>query len=168
MKDQRLVLRHKTSGKIASRKDQATKALILEAKRLNDVGDGAGITALLLPSSPQENAQIKKIEKIYAVSQVSARPGKGNKTTKNKIQTAVANDDLIAKLGVLYEDHLRGKLDPHTISAKAITRWLKKQLKDTGSKAYRTVLQSAPILLEVEYGDRWWADTFAARKKTQS
>jgi hypothetical protein len=34
MKKQRLVLRHKKSGKIASRTDQAIKALSLEAQRL--------------------------------------------------------------------------------------------------------------------------------------
>ena len=166
---QSLVLRHKTSGKIASRRDQRMKALVLEAQCLNDVGLGAGITSLLLPTSPQDKVEMSKIGEIYEVSRVKTRSGKQSKTTvKKSLQTAIADDELIANLALLYEGYIGEKLGPHTISAKAFTRWLKKQLKDTGSKAYGTVLESAPILLEGEYGDRWWADTFGARKKTQS
>ena len=169
MKKQRLVLRHKKSGKIASRKDQAIKALILEAQRLTDGGLGAGITSLLLPTSPQAKAEIDEIREIYTVCLVKPRPGKKSKTTVNKaIQTALADDELIAKLAVMYEEQMGNKPGPHTVSAKAFTHWLKNQLKKTESDAYRTVIKVAPILLEVEYSERWWADNFAERRKTQS
>jgi hypothetical protein len=100
---------------------------------------------------------------------VKPRPGKKSKTTvKKAIQTALADDELIAKLAVMYEEHIGNKPGPHTVSAKAFTHWLKNQLKKTESEAYRTVIKVAPILLEVEFSERWWADNFAERRKTQS
>jgi hypothetical protein len=53
-------------------------------------------------------------------------------------------------------------------SVKAFTRWLKKELKDTKSIAYKTARKLAPVLVEVERSDRWWEFAFAERRKTQS
>ena len=61
MMGQRLVLRSKSTGKIASRKDQGQKALAIEAQRLTNEGFSGGITSLLLPKSAKEKAEINAI-----------------------------------------------------------------------------------------------------------
>jgi hypothetical protein len=71
-------------------------------------------------------------------------------------------------LAVLYDKSIENSQAPNLTSAKAITRWLKRELIRKNSAAYSVVLHKAPILLDVERSDRWWADAFAQRKKTQS
>lgn len=169
MNAQRLVLRNKASGKIASRKDQRRIALILEAERLAAGGQGGGITSLLLPNSPREKAGLAKIRKIYTVCRVKTRPGsKSRMGDRNTLHSAVNDDFLIAKLAVLFGEHIGDKPGPQMTSVKAFTRWLKKELKNTKSIAYKTALKLAPVLLEVERSDRWWESAFAERRKTQS
>ena len=90
VRPEHLVLRHKASGKIASRKDQKAKALIMEAQRLIDDGLGGGITSLLVPKSAKDKAEIAKMGKIYAVSRVGARRGDKSGTSDRKLlKTAV-------------------------------------------------------------------------------
>ena len=72
---QRLVLRNKSTGKIASRKDQGQKALVIEAQRLTKQGLSAGITSLLLPQTPKEIAEIGAIAAIYDIDKVKTRRG---------------------------------------------------------------------------------------------
>ena len=169
MNAQRLVLRNKASGKIASRKDQRRIALILEVERLAAGGQGGGITSLLLPNSPEEKAGLAKIRKIYTVCRVKTRPGtKSRMSDRNALHLAVNNDFLIAKLAVLFGEYIGNKPGPQMKSVKAFTRWLKNELKNTKGIAYKTALKLAPVLLEVERSDRWWESAFAERRKTQS
>jgi hypothetical protein len=169
MKVKHFVLRHKSSGKIASRLDQRSKALILEAQRLTDDSLGGGITSLLLPTSVEKKNEIVKIGKIYTSCLVSSRPGaKSGKSDRKALKAALANDHLIAKLVVLYAKYIGGKPAAQTISSKAFTGWFKKELNKTKSNVYQTVLTLAPVLLEVERNDRWWGIAFAKRRKTQS
>ncbi len=169
MNAQRLVLRNRVSGKIASRKDQRRIALILEVERLAAGGQGGGITSLLLPNSPQDKAELAKIRKIYTICRVKARPGSKSRTSdRNALHLAVNDDSLIAKFAVLFGKHIGDKPGPQMTSVKAFTRWLKKELKNTKSIAYKTALKLAPVLLEVERNDRWWESAFAERRKTQS
>ena len=169
MNAQRLVLRNRVSGKIASRKDQRRIALILEVERLAAGGKGGGITSLLLPNSPKEKAELAKIRRIYTACRVKARPGSKSKTSdRNALHLAVNDDSLIAKFAVLFGKHIGDKPGPQMTSVKAFTRWLKKELKNTNSIAYKTALKLAPVLLEVDRNDRWWESAFAERRKTQS
>jgi hypothetical protein len=169
MRDEKLVLRHKASGKIASRKDQEYKALTLHAQQLTASGRGGGIISLGLPTSVKDQNEMVQIAKTYSVSRVTARAGNNSETSdKKQLKAALANDELIAKLAVLYGKHIGEKPGPHTISSKAFTGWLKKELTNNKSIAYKTALKLAPVLLEVERNDRWWESAFAERRKTQS
>jgi len=169
MKGEKLVLRHKASGKIASRKDQESKALTLHAQQLTASGRGGGIISLGLPTSVQDQNEMVRIGETYCVSRVKARPGDNAETSdKKQLQAALTNDELIAKLAVLYGKHIGEKPGPHTISSKAFTRWLKKEFNNTQSMAYKAARSLAPVLLEQERGDRWWACAIAERQKTQS
>lgn len=169
VRPEHLVLRHKASGKIASRKDQKAKALIMEAQRLIDDGLGGGITSLLVPKSAKDKAEIAKMGEIYAVSRVGARRGNKSGTSDRKLlKTAVKNDVLIAKLAVLFGAFVGKKPGPHAIAAKAFTRWLKVELTKKNSAAYQIALTDGHILFDVDRGDRWWADAFSQRRKTQS
>ena len=165
----RFVLKSKSTGKIASRKDQGAKALTLEAQRLTNEGSGGGIPSLLLPKSTKEKAELATIDEIYKVSRVKTRESEKNgKSNKAALAEALKDDDLIARLAVLYGKSIEKSQAPNLTSAKAISRWLKRELGCKNSAAYSLVLHKAPILLNVERSDRWWADAFAQRKKTQS
>ena len=169
MKNEKLVLRNKATGKIASRRDQESKALSLHAQQLTASGQGGGIVALMLPTSVKDKNEMVRIGETYSVSRVKARPGNNAETSdKKQLQAAMTNDELIAKLAELYRKHRGEKPGPHTISSKAFTGWFKKELKNTESIAYKTALKLAPVLLEVERNDRWWEAAFAERRKTQS
>ena len=166
---QRLVLKSKKTGKIASRKDQGQKALAIEAQRLTNQGLSGGITSLLLPKSAKEKAEIEAIKEKYKVDKVITRMGEQSlKSDKTSLAKALKDDDLIGKLAVLYGNYIGNSEAPHLTSAKAFSRWLKGELAHKKSNVYSIVLNKAPILLEVERGDRWWADAFAQRRKTQS
>lgn len=166
---QRLVLKSKKTGKIASRKDQGQKALAIEAQRLTNEGLSGGITSLLLPKSAKEKAEIEAIKEKYKVDKVITRTGEQSlKSDKTSLAKALKDDDLIGKLAVLYGNYIGNSEAPHLTSAKAFSRWLKDELAHKKSNVYSIVLNKAPILLEVERGDRWWADAFAQRRKTQS
>jgi hypothetical protein len=169
MMGQRLVLRSKSTGKIASRKDQGKKALVIEAQRLTNQGLSGGITSLLLPQSAKEKAEIAAIKEKYEVDKVKTRRGEQTgKGDKAKLTKALKDDDLICKLAVLYGNSIGNIQAPHLTSAKAFNRWLKDELARKNSTVYAIVLERAPILLNVERSDRWWADAFAQRRKTQS
>lgn len=166
---QRLVLKSKKTGKIASRKDQGQKALAIEAQRLTNEGLSGGITSLLLPKSAKQKAEIEAIKEKYKVDKVITRTGEQSlKSDKTSLAKALKDDDLIGKLAVLYGNYIGNSEAPHLTSAKAFSRWLKGELAHKKSNVYSIVLNKAPILLEVERGDRWWADAFAQRRKTQS
>ncbi len=166
MTDNRLVLRHKGTGKIASRRDHLNKALALESQRLTDVGHGGGLTTLLLPNSPKEKTNLNKIAEIYTVCWVkprrSSQSGLGD---RKQLQLALADDDFIVKLLVLFVEHTKNKPGPQGTSAKAFTRWLKTQLKKPSSAAAKVVRADYEVLHYVERGERWWADAFAQRRK---
>ena len=160
------MLRHKTSRKIASRPKQRTEAMTLEAQRLDDNDIGGGIASLLLPTSPEEEVSVAKIAGIYTADRVKARPGA--KSDRKKLKAAMENDELFAKLVCLYSEHNGDESGPQTNSVKAFTRWLKAVLQCRGSPAYPVILKLAPVLLEVERGDRWWESAMSKRRKTQS
>lgn len=164
--DGHLVLKRKDSGKVASRKDQQKIALTLRAQQLTNEGKGGGIVSLLLPRSPKEKDKISKIKKIYFVQKVKPRPGKKSlKVDRLLLSEAVNNDELIFKLSVEFHAFLGNSPSPHAISYKAFSRWVKVELAKKDSAAYIIVYQLAPILLEIERGDRWWSDALAMRKK---
>lgn len=166
---QRLVLRSKSTGKIASRNDQGQKALVIEAQRLTNQALSGGITTLLLPQSAKEKAEIEAIKEKYYVDKVKTRRGEQTgKGDKAKLAKALKDDDLIGKLAVLYGNSIGNSEAPHLTSAMAISVWLKRELVRKNSAVYSVVLEKAPILLNVERSDRWWADAFAQRRKTQS
>ena len=162
----RLVLRHRVSGKIASRKDQGSKALILEAQRFTNKGLGGGIASLLVPSTTKEKNDLAKIRAIYKVSRVKTRPGKKSGTSDRKaLSKFFSNDDLICKLVVEFAGFFQNKRYPHARSIKAFTVWLERELTKTKSRVFELVSERAPVLLEVKRSERWWADAFAQRKK---
>jgi hypothetical protein len=166
MTDEHLVLRHKASGKISSSSDQGNKALIFESQRLTDIGLGGGIVSLLVPTSPQAKAEIAKIGEIYKTSRVTARPGnKSGASDKKALQAGVANDELMATLAALFQQNIADTADSCKTSAKLFVEWLTKELQNKNSSAYKTVRMLAPVMLEVKRSDRWWADTFAQRRK---
>ena len=166
--DGHLVLKRKDSGKIASRKDQKKIALTLKAQQLTDDGQGGGIVSLLLPNSPQEKNKISEMANIYDVASVKPRSGKKTgKVDRLELSAAVNNDELICKLAVQFGTFVEKNPSPHAISAKAFSRWLKGELAKKDSVVYRIVYKHAPILLELERGDRWWEDALALRKNAE-
>ena len=169
MTGKRLVLISKSSGKIASRKDQAEKAIVLKAVQLSYGAQAGGIPAMLLPRSQKEQDEITSMGAIYDVSVVKTRPGKKSGTSDRKaLREALKNDDLICQLAVQFGKYVGNKSLPHSTSKKAFIHWLNVELKDKTSSIYQIVSKQAPVLLEVEPNDRWWADAFAERRKTQS
>lgn len=169
MSGERLVLRNKTSGKIASRSDQITKAIVLKAIELSNGDQNNGIPSLLVPRSTKEKDEISAIDKIYEVCLVKSRPGKKSGTSdKKRLLDAQNNAVLFAKLSVHFGKFVGDNPLPHAISGKAFSKWLKGELKKNNSKVYLIAKEHAPVLLEVEREDRWWADSYARRRKTQS
>jgi hypothetical protein len=137
--------------------------MTLEAQRLDDNGIGGGIAALLLPTSPDDAVSVARIAGIYTAERVKARPGA--KSDRKKLKAAMENDELFAKLDCLYSEYIGDEPGPYTKSVKAFTRWLKAGLQYRGSPSYRVILNLAPVLLEVELGDRWWTSAIAGRRK---
>ena len=169
MTGKRLVLISKSSGKIASRKDQAEKAIVLKAVQLSYGAQAGGIPAMLLPRSQKEQDEITSMGAIYDVSVVKTRPGKKSGTSDRKaLREALKNDDLICQLAVQFGKYVGNKSLPHSTSKKAFIHWFNVELKDKKSSIFHIVSKQAPVLLEVEPNDRWWADAFAERRKTQS
>lgn len=163
MRGEHLVLRHKTSRKIASRPKQRVEAMTLEARRLDDNGIGGGIASLLLPTSPDDAVSVARIAGIYTAERVKARPGA--KSDRKKLKAAMENDELFAKLDCLYSEYIGDEPVAQSNSVKAFTRWLKAGLQCPGSPAYQVVRSLASVLLEVELGDRWWTSAIAGRRK---
>jgi len=169
MSGERLVLRSKATGKIASRADQVKKAITLKAVELTTDCKTMGIPNLLLPQSATEKAEIDAISDKYDACTVKVRSGKKSGTSdKKKLQDALKDDDFIGKLAVHFGEFVGDIASPHAISAKAFSRWLKNELSKKNSNVYRMTFEQAPVLLEVERSDRWWADAFSQRRKTQS
>lgn len=167
--NEQLALRHKISGKIASRKDQGRVAIQLEALRLEGGAKGGGIVSFLLPRSLPDRATVKAVERLYEVSRVATRPGKpGYTTVKKSIQLALANDDFMTRLAVAFTSYVGTKAGPHSTSALAFANWLKRELSNKRSSTYKMVSSAAPTLLECERGARWWIDALNQRRKTQS
>lgn len=164
-----LVLKNKQSGKIASRKDRSAMALRLAARHLTEAGKGGGIVSLLLSKTEQEFAKLAAVACKNELSQVTPRRGKPHRLTERQaVRMAINNDALIVQLAEAYFADIGAQSGPHATSAKAFISWIKKQLADPESRGYKVVLKLAPVLLEVERGDRWWADAIAGRRKTQS
>ena len=163
------MLRHKASKKIASRRNQSSEAMTLEAQRLTDDGVGCGITSLLLPTSLKGEVAIAKIGEIYTADRVKARPGgKSGNSDQKRLKAALGNDELFAKLVCLYLKDIGSDPGPQTKSVKAFTRWIKAELQRQSSPAHRVVRSLAPVLLEAGRGDRWWESAISERRKTQS
>jgi hypothetical protein len=169
MSGERLVLKSKATNKIASRADQGKKAITLKAVELTTDGKAMGIPALLVPQSSNEKAEIAAIGEKYDACFVKVRAGKkSGSSDKKKLQDALKDDDFIGKLAVHFGKFVGDIPTPHAISAKAFSRWLKNELSKKNSNVYRMTFEQAPELLEVERSDRWWADAFSQRRKTQS
>jgi hypothetical protein len=158
MMGQRLVLKSKKTGKIASRKDQGQKALTIKAQQLFNQGFSGGITDSLLPQSLEEQAEIQAINDLYQIDKVKTRRGRQSRQSdKARLAKALQNDCLIIKLLEMYFKHIT--------SVKAFIRWLKGEITRKNSAAFTLISIEEPILLNVERGYRWWADAFAQRKK---
>ncbi len=162
-----LVLKSKSTGKVAARPDRAQKALQLEAKRLTESGAGGGITGLLLPKTEDEIVKLEAINRTYEVGVVKAR-----KITRSsdrvRVTVALMNDQLMAELAVLYGQTIEHPTSARKISAQAFLQWLRREMLSKKGPAYLAVRKLAPILLNVERSDRWWGDAISARRKVQS
>lgn len=169
MSGERLVLKSKATGKIASRADQGKKAITLKAVELTTGCKAMGILSLLVPQTSKEKAEIAAIGNKYDACFVKVRAGKKSGTSdKKKLQAALKDDDFIGKLAVHFGMYVGDTPSPHAISAKSFSRWLKNELSNKNSIIYRITFEQAPVFLEIERGNRWWADAFAERRKTQS
>ena len=169
MSGERLVLKSKATGKIASRADQGKKAITLKAVELTTGCEAMGIPSLLVPQTSKEKAEIAAIGNKYDASFVQVRAGKKSGTSDKKmLLEASKNDNLFAKLAVHFEKFVGDNPKAHALSAKAFSRWLKTELSKKDSTVYLIAIKHAPVLLEVERNDRWWADAYAKRRKSQS
>ena len=169
MSNERLVLKSKATGKIASRADQGKKAITLKAVELTTGCEAMGIPSLLVPQTSKEKAEIAAIGNKYDASFVQVRAGKKSGTSDKKmLLEASKNDNLFAKLAVHFEKFVGDNPKAHALSAKAFSRWLKTELSKKDSTVYLIAIKHAPVLLEVERNDRWWADAYAKRRKSQS
>ena len=169
MSGERLVLKSKATGKIASRADQGKKAITLKAVELTTGCEAMGIPSLLVPQTSKEKAEIAAIGNKYDASFVQVRAGKKSGTSDKKmLLEASKNDNLFAKLAVHFEKFVGDNPKAHALSAKSFSRWLKTELSKKDSTVYLIAIKHAPVLLEVERNDRWWADAYAKRRKSQS
>ena len=169
MSGERLVLKSKATGKIASRADQGKKAITLKAVELTTGCKAMGIPSLLVPQTSKEKAEIAAIGNKYDASFVKVRAGKKSGTSDKKmLLEASKNDNLFAKLAVHFEKFVGDNPKAHALSAKAFSRWLKTELSKKDSTVYLIAIKHAPVLLEVKRNDRWWADAYAKRRKSQS
>jgi hypothetical protein len=99
---------------------------------------------------------------------VKVRSGKkSGASDKKRLQAALEDDDFIGKLAVHFGKFVGNIPSPHAISAKAFSRWLKNELTNKNSIIYQITFKQAPVLLEIERSDRWWADAFAKRKNAE-
>jgi len=162
-----LVLKSKSTGKVASRPDQAQKALQLEAKRLSGIRAGGGITNLLLPKTEEEIVKLEAIDQTYKVEVVKARKIKCS-ADRVRATDALMNDQLMAELAVLYGQTIEDPTQPRKISVKKFLEWLRREMLIKKSPAYLAIRRLAPILLDVELSARWWGDAISARRKVQS
>jgi hypothetical protein len=168
MSNERLVLKSKATGKIASRADQGKKAITLKAVKLTTGCKAMGIPFLLVPQSSREKAEIAAIGNKYDACFVKVRAGKKSGINdKKKLQASLKDDDFIGKLAVHFGRYVGDTPSPHAISAKSFSRWLKNELTNKNSIIYQITFKQAPVLLEVERSDRWWADAFAKRKNAE-
>ena len=157
MSGERLVLKSKATGKIASRSDQGKKAITLKAVELT-----TGC------KSSRETAEIVAIGNKYDACFVKVRAGKKSGISdKKKLQAVLKDDDFIGKLVVHFGRYVGDPPSPHAISAKSFSGWLKNELTNKNSIIYQITFKQAPVLLEVERSDRWWADAFAKRKNAE-
>jgi hypothetical protein len=169
MSGERLVLKSKATGKIASRADQGKKAITLKAMKLATGCKAMGIPSLLVPHSTEEKAEIAAIGDKYDACFVKTRAGKNSGVSdKKKLQAALKDDDYIGQLVVHFGGYVGDTPSPHAISAKSFSKWLKNELSNKNSIIYRITFEQAPVFLEIERGNRWWANAFAERRKTQS
>lgn len=172
--NEHLVLRHKVTGKIASRKDQQVKAISLEAVHLTGRNRGGAIVSLLLPKSPKDAETIATIEKVYDPARVKERSGNSTRkkiklTALDAVQAVLKNENFWCALAIEYEISLGTNLRPHATSAKAIACWLQKELKKKNSPTAQAAKKhGGSMLLEIERSLRWWTDAIAERRKTQS
>ena len=101
MSGERLVLKSKATGKIASRSDQSKKAIVLKAFELAKECQNMGVPSLLAPKSTKEKAEIAAIGDKYDVFIVKTRSGeKSGASDKKRLLEASKNDNLFAKLAV--------------------------------------------------------------------
>jgi len=164
-----LVLKHKITDRVASRKDQRQKAIMLEAQRLTQEGQGDGIASLLNPKSRQEENDASQIGATYNAVRVAKRSGAKSGTSDRKaLAEAVGDGALMLKLVTEFETHIKSKPSPHAVSAKNFTRWLYGELVKRDSVVYTYAQENATVLFEAKRGERWWADAFRKRRKTQS
>jgi len=127
---------------------------------------GGGIAELLLPKSPQGHDELTQIGETYVVCRVKNRPGhKSGQSDRKALKVALSDDELFAILVVNYGKYIGNKPDPQRVSAKAFTGWLKRELKNPASRAYKAIRALAPVLLELKRGDRWWESAIAERRK---
>jgi hypothetical protein len=169
--DEHWVLKHRSSGKLASRPNQAHLAIQLEALRLMDCGMGGGIVTLTLPTSAIEEAKLTGIKNTYRVERVKPRNGKaGGVQPWRNTRDAVTSSGLLLELAPIFARHVSRHPGPHQASVKAFTRWLTSSLTNNGSDAYQVANRLVPSQLSglCNRTERWWADTITQGRKTQS
>ena len=84
MSGERLVLKSKATGKIASRADQGKKAITLKAVELTTGCKVMGIPSLLVPQTSKEKAEIAAIGNKYDACFVKVRAGKKSGASDKK------------------------------------------------------------------------------------
>lgn len=167
--NQKLVLKHKKSGKQSSARDQLNLAAILLAVEMTATGKGGGISSLLIPKTPAAQSKISGVAAIYRPQYVKSRNGKKppfKKNVREQLRDYINDDNLVCCLALLFEKSYRSSTSTaHQFSVKAFKHWFDKQITIAGSPIKTLLRQRAPLLLESPRGLIWWRLAFSARKK---
>jgi hypothetical protein len=166
--NQKLVLKHKKSGKQSSARDQLNLAAILLAVEMTATGKGGGISSLLIPKTPAAQSKISRVAAIYRPQYVKSRNGKQPqlKNVREQLRDYINNDTFVCCLALLFEKSYSSSTSTaHQFSVKAFKHWFDKQITIAGSPIKTLLRQRAPLLLESPRGLIWWRRAFSARKK---
>lgn len=173
MNRERLTLRNRKSGKQISSVPRLEISIGVATQQARDTGFGGGVVSLMAYPTGETKREIEEKSRNYEAVLVEARSEGGVKLAERaQVRCALESDELIVKLAEAFRLHTEKKhpstMQPHALSVEQFVRWVKAERQRTGSDVFRIMKRLAPELLEVDRGDRWWADQITKRRKTQS
>lgn len=173
MTRERLTLKNKKSGKQISSVHHLEISIGVATQQAREKGCGGGVVSLITYPTGETKREIEEKSRNYEAVLVEARGGGGVKVAeRSRVRSALESDELIVQLAEKFRLHIDKKYSstrqPHALSVEQFVRWVNAERQQTGSGVFQIMKRLAPDLLDVDRGDRWWADQITKRRKTQS